>query len=145
VTGDDTGRRGSRAPLVGAVLGVPVMAYGAWGAWQDPRAGAAEAARWLVGVAVVHDALWLPVIAVVTTLATRRLPAVARGPVAAALAASAVVVAVAWPYAARYGANPTVPSLLVRDVATGTAAYVAAIWAVAVAVVARRAHGARRP
>jgi hypothetical protein len=125
-------------------IGVPVIAYGAWGAWHDQRAGAAEAARWLVGAAVVHDAVWLPAVAAVTIVATRRLPPVARGPVAAALAVSALLVAVAWPYATRQGANPTVPSLLVRDVATGTAAYLAAVWAVALTVVGRR-HWRSRP
>ena len=132
------------APLVGAVIGVPLMAYGAWGAWHDPRAQATEAARWVVGVAVVHDAVWLPVSAVVAALVIARLPATARGPVAAAAALTAVLVAVAWPYASRYGANPTVPSLLVRDVATGTAAYVAAVWVVALAVVLRRVRHLRR-
>jgi hypothetical protein len=126
-------------PVVGAAIGVPVMAFGAWGLVADgDRTHPAEAARWVVGAAVVHDALWLPALLVVGGLLSRAVPSPARGPVMAALGASAVVVAVAWPFAARYGADPTNPSLLVRDAAAGAAAYVAAVWVVALAVVARR-------
>ena len=132
-------RRPGPAPLAGWLVGAPVMAYGAWGL-LDAAADThpADATRWIVGAALVHDLVWLPVVLAVAVALSRPLPRRARGPVSGAVAATAVLVAVAWPFARRYGADPANPSLLVRDAATGTAAYVAVVWAVAVAVVVRR-------
>jgi peptide chain release factor 1 len=126
--------------------GVPLIVAGVLGLLVDsdlthpPRA-----AVWLVGAAVAHDAVWLPLVLLVAAGAARLLPTVARGPVVAALGLTAVLVVVAWPFAAGLGEDPHDPSVLVRDEATGTAAYVAAVWVVAGLEVGRRARAKRRP
>lgn len=133
-------------PLVGAAVGVPLMVAGARGLLVDSDlTNPPRAAAWLVGAAAAHDAVWLPLVLLVAAGVARLAPAVARGPVAAALGLTAVLVAVAWPFAAGFGEDPRNPSVLVRDEAAGTAAYVAAVWVVAGLVVARRARAGRAP
>jgi hypothetical protein len=137
--------RGRVAPLVGAALGVPLMVVGVRGLLIDSDlTRPVQAAVWLVGAAVLHDALWLPLLLALTALATRALPPVARAPVAAALGLTAVLVVVAWPFAAGFGEDPNNPSVLVRNEAAGTAAYVAIVWGVAGVVVVRRARARKR-
>ena len=127
------------------------LAYPSWspasgGCWSTATSPTRRrAAAWLVGAAVAHDAVWLPLVLLVAAGVTRLLPKVARGPVAAALGLTAVMAVVAWPFAAGFGEDPHDPSVLVRDEAAGAAAYVAAVWAVAGVVVARRARAGRRP
>ena len=146
IDGDGPAGRPWLPPLLGAAVGVPLMVAGARGLLVDsdlthpPRAAA-----WLVGAAVAHDALWLPLVLLVAAGVARLLPTVARGPVAAALGLTAVLAVVAWPFAAGFGEDPHNPSVLVRNEAAGTAAYVAAVWAVAGVVVARRARAGRLP
>jgi hypothetical protein len=95
----------------------------------------AELGRWLVGSAVLHDAVLVPVVLVVSVVVTRITPAWARPPVLWALATSAILAIYAWPFVRGYGRNPSVPSLLARDYGSGLAAYVgvvvvvAAMWA----------------
>jgi hypothetical protein len=107
------------------------------GAFADRRdAHPWDLLRWVLAGALVHDLLWLPIVAVVglaLSRATRgRLPRVIRW----ALVTSAVLAAVAWPFVRGYGRRPGNPSLLPRNYAAGLAVYLAAIWLVALAVVA---------
>lgn len=133
---------GGRAlgPFVGAAVGIPTLAYGAWGLLHDSqRTHPGDALRWIVGAAVVHDLVALPLLLGVTLVLVRPLPRWTRPTVRAGLAVSAVLAVVAWPQIAGYGENPTVPSLLPRDEAAGLAAYLAAVWLV-VGLVLLRAH-----
>jgi hypothetical protein len=86
------------------------------------------------GGALVHDLLWLPVVAlagvVVSRVAKRRPPRVLLW----ALATSAVLAVVAWPFVRGYGRRPGDPSLLPRNYAAGLATYLAVIWTVALTV-----------
>ena len=67
---DTTSRRGL---LVGLALGLPVVAFGVWGVLVDgPRTHPAELARWLIGAALVHDLVLVP-LALAAACAARRL------------------------------------------------------------------------
>lgn len=141
-----SGVEGSRvAPIVGVVLGVPMMAFGVWGMVHDgARTHPFELGRWIVGSAVVHDLVGLPLLLGISLVATRPLPSWARAPVRAGLGVSAVLALVAWPEIAGYGEDTTIASLLPRNELAGLLAYLAIVWAVvAAALVVRGAT--RRP
>jgi hypothetical protein len=126
------------------IIGAAVV--GAWSDRRDARPG--QLARWVLGGAIAHDLLWLPLVALVGTVLTR----LARGrlpwPVTWALATSAVMLAVAWPFVRGYGRQAGNPSLLPRNYGAGVLVYLAAIWLVALGLVAarttRRRAAARR-
>lgn len=101
-----------------------------------------DALRWIVGSALVHDLIALPLLLGVTPALVRPLPSWARAPVRAGLAASAVLAAVAWPEIAGYGEDPTIPSLLPWDEITGLLAYLAVVW-LTVGVVLLRTRSSR--
>jgi hypothetical protein len=137
---DTTSRRGL---IAGLVLGLPVMAYAVRGALVDAHlTHPAELARWIVGLAVVHDLVVVPAVLGIGLALRRRLPAVARVPVRAALLTSAVLVLVGWPFVRGYGRNPDVPSLLPRDYTAGLLAALAVTWTIAGLWIAA---GRRRP
>ena len=133
-----SGTTSPRGLAVGLALGVPVMLFGVRGVLIDARdTHPAELARWLVGAAVVHDLVLLPVVGALGW-ALRRLTPVPAWPVvrAGAVAVGALAL-VAWPYAAGYGASAGNPSLLPRDYVLGPALAAGAIAALtAVAAVA---------
>jgi hypothetical protein len=134
----------SRGLLAGAVVGVPVMAYGVWGLLEDSqRTRPSDAVRWIVGAAVVHDLIALPLLLGITLALVRPLPSWMRAPVRTGMAASAVLGVVAWPEIAGYGEDPTNPSLLPRDEAAGLLACVAVVW-LAVGLVLVRAFRRHR-
>ena len=99
---------------VTTAIGWSVMAGAVIGAFSDRRdAQPTELARWLVGSALLHDLLWLPIVAVVGAVLARagrggRVPAAVRW----AIATSAVLVLIAWPFVRGYGRNRGNPSLL---------------------------------
>jgi hypothetical protein len=124
-------RDGGRLFWTTTALGWIIIAGAVVGAFSDRRdAQPSQLVRWVIGGALVHDLLWLPLVAlagVALTRATRgRLPRV----VAWALATSVVLILVAWPFVRGYGRQPGNPSLLPRDYAAGLAAYLAVIWLV---------------
>ena len=85
-----------------------------------------------MGSALLHDLLWLPIVAVVGAVLARagrggRLP----GPVRWAVATSAVLVVIAWPFVRGYGRNRGNPSLLPRNYAHGLVAYLVLTWLLA--------------
>lgn len=132
--------------LVGLALGLPVIAYGIRGVLVDSKdTHPVELTSWVIGGAVVNDLVIVPVAIAVAWVLRRVVPPVAWPPVRAALLCTAVLCAVGWPFVRGYGRNPTVPSLLDRNYATGLAAAVAVVWLVAAAwivvAVARRAGG----
>jgi hypothetical protein len=141
-------RDGGRLFWVTTVIGWCIIAGAVLGALADRRdAQPLQLVRWVIGGALVHDLLWLPLVALVWVLLSR----VARGgrlprAVAWALATSAVLVAVAWPFVRGYGRQQGNPSLLPRNYAAGLVAYLAVIWVVAlvIAVAGARRRAARR-
>jgi hypothetical protein len=139
---ETTSRRGL---IVGLALGVPVMAYAVRGVLVDAHlTHPAELARWIIGLAVLHDLVLVPIVLAAGTLLRRRVASWAWPPVRAALVTTAVLVAVGWPFARGYGRNPDIPSLLPRDYTAGLVAAVAVVWALAaVWLVARASRKAR--
>lgn len=130
---------------IGLALGVPLIAWGVRGIVMDAaRTHPAELGRWLVGSAVVHDAVLLPVVLGIA-VATRRLASDRVWPLVRwALSTTGVVLLVSWPFVRGYGQRSSNPSLLPRDYATGVVVAIAAVWLVtgAVAWFWRRGHTA---
>lgn len=123
---------------LGLALGVPIMAWGVRGMVLDHgRTHPAELGRWIVGSALVHDGLVLPVVAVVA-VAARRLIAPRSWPVVRwALATTGIVALVAWPFVRAYGRRPDNPSLLPRSYGTGVLVALGLVWLIAGALAAR--------
>ena len=121
--------------------------------WGDAdRTQPAELARWIVGAAVVNDALVVPLAMGAAWLARRMTPARAWPPMRSGLLATGVVLLVAWPFVRGYGRDPTIPSLLDRNYAVGVAAAIGATWiavavwiavSIALAIVVGRRRGRR--
>jgi hypothetical protein len=127
------------APIVGVIVGLPLLVVGVLGAVADgDRTKPFELARWVVGADLAHDLVLAPVVVGVSWLVGRIVPPVARGPVRWVAATTGVLGLIAWPFVRGYGRNETVPSLLDRNYATGLAAYVAAIWFLALIWIAVR-------
>jgi hypothetical protein len=121
-----------------------VMAYAVRGTFVDERlTHPFELARWIVGLAVLHDLVLVPVVLAVGAGLRRVVPARAWAPVRAALLATAVLSAVAWPFVRGYGRNGSVPSLLPRDYGAGLAAAVAVVWLVTALWIVLRAERRR--
>jgi hypothetical protein len=123
---ETTSRRGL---LLGLALGVPVIGYGLRGAIVDAAdTHPAELARWVIGPALVHDLLVVPVVIGVALVARRLTPPRAWPPVRAGLAATGVLGLVGWPFVRGYGDDPTNPSVLPRDYGAGLAAAIGVVW-----------------
>lgn len=136
----------TKGQLIGLALGLPVLAYGVRGVLVDARrTHPFELGRWIVGSAIVHDALVVPIVLAVSFVVTRLVPPWARPPLLWALATSTILTVYAWPFVRGYGHNPSVPSLLARNYASGLLAYLAVVAAVAVAwAIVRRRSTVRR-
>jgi hypothetical protein len=103
---------------VAVVGGWVVMVVAVSGAIGDEALrSSASWARWLVGVAVVHDMAVLPAVLGVGWLLGRWLPVAFRVPVRTALVVGALVTLAVWPTARRWGARPDNPSILPLPVA----------------------------
>jgi hypothetical protein len=123
-----TSRRGL---LVGLALGVPVMTYGVAGALDEAgRVHPPELARWVVGAALVHDAVLVPLVLAVGWVAHRVVPVRAWPAVRAGLVVSGCLALVAWPFVRGYGRSAGNPSLFPRNYATGLVSALVVVWAV---------------
>lgn len=132
-------------------VGWALMAVGLLGILGrlDHFAGAvpwARVATWVVGAALVHDLVVAPVACAAGLLVARLVPRSYRAVVGAALVATALLVAVAWPGVRGYGRLPTDPSVQPNDYASGLATVLALVWGAAAvtAVVAGRRRRAGR-
>jgi hypothetical protein len=133
-------------PIV--IGGWVVMAVAVVGAVGDEALrGWASWARWIVGVAVVHDLLVLPLVVGLGWLLGRWLPVAFRVPVRTALVVGAVVTLAVWPIARRWGARADNPSILPLPVAENLRIMwlVLAIAAFGVGVVTTVRHRRRAP
>lgn len=128
---DTTSRRGL---LIGLATGLPVIAYGLRGVLVDADdTHPAELARWVVGAALVHDVVLAPAVLAVGWALSKVVPPSAWRPVRWGLMTTGLLALVAWPLVRGYGEDPTIPSLLPRDYASGLATGVAAVWLAAAA------------
>lgn len=140
-----SGTTSPRGLAVGLVLGVPFMLAGAQAALVDARdTHPAELARWIVGAAVVHDLVLLPVAGALGWVLRRRLPPPAWPAVRAGAVIVGTLALVAWPFARGYGASAGNPSLLPRDYVLGPLLAGAAVTAVTVAAAVRATVRAER-
>jgi hypothetical protein len=115
--------------VVGLILGVPVMAYGARGVFVDADdTHPAELGRWIVGLAVVNDFVVIP-LAIALAFGLRWvLPGWAWPSVRAGLLGSAVLAFIAWPLIRGYGDDPANPSLFPRSYGAGLLVALAVVW-----------------
>jgi hypothetical protein len=131
---ETTSRRGL---LIGLALGLPVMGYGLRGAIVDAAdTHPSELTRWVIGAALVHDLMVVPVVVATALLVRRFVPRCAWPPVRAGLAATGILALVGWPFVRGYGADPTNPSLLPRDYGAGLTAAIGVVWLAVAAWVA---------
>jgi hypothetical protein len=130
-----TSTTSSRGLLVGLAVGVPVMAYGVRGALVDAAdTHPAELGRWIVGSAVIHDAVLIPLVALASWALRRVTPAGWWPAVRAGAATTGMLALVAWPVVRGYGRSPGNPSLFPRDYGLGLAVTLAAVWLATAAI-----------
>jgi hypothetical protein len=129
---------------VAIVGGWVVMAVAVAGAFGDERLrGIGSWVTWLVGAALVHDLVVLPMVVAVGWLLTRAVPVPWRVPLRTALVVSAVLTATVWPIARRWGARADNPSIVPLPVARNLTWIVAALFITALGVGAVAAWRAR--
>jgi len=142
MTADESATRGGPVgPIVGSLVGVPILGYGLWGMLRDSAlTHPPDATAWIVGSAVVNDLLLLPLLTAIGLVATRPLPVWARPVVRLGIAISVVLALVAWPEISDVGGDPRNPTVLPRDELTGLLAYLGVVWFVVVLALVRRAR-----
>jgi hypothetical protein len=123
-----------------AVIGVGIVGMFS----QRDRTTPFQLVRYVVGFLLVHDLVVAPVVIGIGWLVTRFVPAVARGPLRAALALSALVVAFSWPLLRRYGEHATNDSALPLDYGRTVPVVLAVVWLVALGVLVARLVSTRR-
>jgi hypothetical protein len=111
---------------------------------QRDRTKPFELARYVIGFLIVHDLVVAPVVIGGGWLVTRYVPTVVRGPLRAALALSALVIAFSWPLLRRYGEHATNDSALPLDYGHTVPVVLAVVWLVALGVLAVRVLSATR-
>ena len=111
--------------------GTGMAVYGLQGVVRDPGSDVVGWATWLVGGALAHDLVLVPVVLLVGR-ALRVVPGRLRAPVQAALLAAAVLTLVAVPFVGRFGVKPGNPSHLPRDYTSGLLVALAVVGATTV-------------
>ncbi len=111
--------------VAGIVLGLLLLPWSAW-----PSLGV-----WSVGLALLHDGLWAPLVVAVGWLAARLLPAPARTPVLIGALVSVALVALALPVLGSGGRRPTNPTVLDRNYGLGLAVALGVTWGLVAAAV----------
>ena len=146
MSGGEPGRVSSGRAVLGAA-GVLLTAYGVWLllSRQDLERNL-DVALWLAGGVLVHDVLLGSVVIVVSLLATRLLPAVARPAAGAGLVVLGSLTLLAVPFLGGFGREnaPDNPTLLDRDYTAGYLVLVATVIIVVVLPVLLHSLRARR-
>ena len=131
----------SRLFVPAFVIGWAVIIVGAMRALDDAR----DAHPFALVVHVVafdlgHDVLLVPTALAIGWLIGRFVPAIARGPVRAALAVSAMFAIFSYPLIRRWGRRPTNSSTLPLAYGTNLAIVLAVVWLTAAGIVVRRSR-----
>jgi hypothetical protein len=120
------------------VVGWTSIVFGLVSAWSHMGPSARTSfVLFLVGAAVVHDAVVAPIAIVVGTLVAGWAPRIARAAISGALIVSATVTLAAWPVVRRYGELADNPSFLPNAAGIGLLVVIAGVWAVAGAKILR--------
>ena len=119
---------------VGAAVGWAIIVVGIKMGLHDREFKPGLLVKWAAGGLLLHDLVWLPVVAVAGTLATvvlrRRIPLV----VAWAAATTIVMTLIAWPFVRGYGRRADNPSALPLNYAHGLLVYIAVTWLIGIVV-----------
>jgi hypothetical protein len=132
------------------VAGWAIIAIGVVGlAGEGDAVPVSAFTRWVVGLAVFHDLVFAPLVAVVGVVSVRLLPARIRPVVTSFAVVAGMTTLFAWPFVERWGISPSNPSIQPRNYARGLTevlAVVATVYVVSAvtAVVIRRAGRRRR-
>ena len=128
-------------PLV--VVGWGIMTGGVLGLLRNGgRTHPPELATWLVGSAVVHDALIAPAVLAVGLLVARLAPVRVRRFLQAGLAITGMLVLATFPFVGGFGKRPGNPSALPLDYGRGLLVVLCSVWLVVAALATRAViHG----
>lgn len=112
-----------------AVAGIAALAWGGWLAWDfADRPDAIQAAFWLVGGPVLHDALVAPFVGVAGLVLARVLPVAWRVPVAVGAVLSGVLALLAVPLLWRPFGVAANPGLHDGDYVLGLSIALGVVW-----------------
>lgn len=121
------------------LVGWAIIAFGAHSAIGDARdAHPVALIVHVVTFDLIHDIVIAPILFIAAWLVGKVVPTVARGPVRAAAAATALYVVIAYPLIRRWGRRPTNSSTLPLDYGRNLAIVVGVVWLLAGLVTARR-------
>lgn len=126
------------------VVGWAIIAFGVHSALGNARdAHPFALAVHIVTFDLVHDLVIAPVLFLGAWAIGKITPAVARGPVRAAAAATVLYVAIAYPLVRRWGRRATNSSTLPLDYGRNLGIVIAVVWLLAAGVIGRRVGTAR--
>jgi hypothetical protein len=121
------------ALVLGLALGLPFVAVGVIEIARDQAGTPPQRfVTWVLGGNVVVDLFVVPAASLIGIAIVRRMPDALRAPIRAALFATAVVLALAWPALRGYGRDrvPSNPSVQPLNYATATLTVLAVVWVV---------------
>src|SRR6476469_9549035 len=125
-----------RDRVVWGAAGLASIAFGAGGLLVDvPIGSLAGLAGWLVGAAIVHDAIVAPAVVALGVLVAR-IPPRLRTYVQAALIVGAMIASIAVVLVVRRGSQPAVKAILRRDYVAGAGLLLAVVAVLAAAAYA---------
>jgi len=139
----DDDRRAGPLFWISAGVGWAVIAWGLRGIFQhslDTRPG--NLARFVVGGALLHDLLVVPLVILAGVLLARAVPGRARAVVQGALAVSGMVALFSYPLVRAYGLAANNPTSLPHNYTANLLVVLGVVWAFAAAAVILRL---RRP
>jgi hypothetical protein len=116
---------------IGAVVGAALAAVGVVSLLDESRdTHPPVAIRWVLGLALAHDLLLVPLVLAIGVAVRRWVPGSVRPFVAGGLVVSGATVLFAWPFVRGYGRLRNHPSLLPRNYAHGLVVTLTAVWLV---------------
>ena len=137
-------RRGSTF-WIGLTIGWGLIAYGVRGVFVDASATQpVQLFAWVLGAAVVHDAVIAPLALAFSWLLSRLLTRPAASALKVGLATSAVLTAFSWALVRGYGRRHSLPSALPLDYGRNLLVAIAVIWVAVAVYVALRSLLPRR-
>ena len=126
------------------LLGTAAIGYAVFGIATDPGARPFGQLRFLATVLIGHDLVLMPIAVAIGAAVRRWAPGWARGPISAALFASAIMSLVALPFIVGNGHAPDNPSALPLHYGRGLLVALTTIWLVAAVTAIPGARRARR-